>query len=610
MPLGLAVILLSIETFGRKERFLESLVAILVPLALWSHQPLVLSQMLTRLSLIFACTLLTFEALRFTRQRTKTSMQTVWADTAASVFLLAFAALIVTGMELSVPLLEVLGLAAPATIPAAMREILAIRSANLRLKNFADLSEWSTFFRDERSTPSVTSMTRDLHQVVQPILGHSLTVIGINPAIRFTDESFAAFPAQTPHDHQRIGERLQYLFRSGRCASIPDIPATSSGETRFVTPGVRHEIIVPIRRGERSLALVAFVGDSICLSDHEIASFSRSVRTIMLHVLMTIEEQRDLALLSHRSEQEGQRLRSLLKLNELIAESTDLRTLTNNLVRTVCVSFGFSWTGFLLAPHDQSDLKLVAWSGEDDTWNTRDGGRLEISSKELETALSLGSTISRFHVVPLPRWPLALPHPPNVTHMLATPVTHGSRAVGYILVLPSSLAPIPDLKDLRALEILVEQVGPVVASGLHLEKVSRRTLQDALTGIGNRRSLDQFFQRAFTQAKKTETYLSFAMLDIDDFKHVNDRHGHQVGDVVLAEIAQVLQKNVRTKDFVARYGGEEFSIVLPGLSAEHALDVLERLRIFLATTPFAGEKLPHPLSLTLSIGVATYPGDG
>ncbi len=607
--LGLAAILLGIETIGRRERFVDALVIVLIPFALWSYRPVSLPEALTRLCFIFVFALGALEMLRFAQRVPRPRAETLWGDTAAALLFFGCGALVVTGIMLSVPLLLVLGLAVPATIPAAIREILSLRSAKLRLKNFADLAEWSTLFREKGTTPSVGSMAADLHQIVQPILGHALTVIGLNPAIRFTDESFATSPEQTPEDHQRIGERLRYLFRSGRCASIPEIPETSSTDTPLIQPGMKQEIIVPVRQGERSLALVAFSGNSMVLSDRELAGFAESVRTIVLHVLTTIEAQQDLALLSHRSEQEGRRLRSLLKLNELIAESADLPTLTNNLVRTVCVSFGFSWVGFILARHEVSELRLVAWSGEDDSW-AKDSRPLTIASDAFQTALSLGSTISRFHVIPLPQWPLPLPTIPNVTHVLATPVAHASRPVGYLLVLPSTLSPIPDLNDLRALEILVEQIGPVVASGLHLERVNLRTLQDPLTGIANRRALDQFFQRAFAQAKKAGSYLSFAMLDVDDFKRVNDRHGHQIGDLVLKELAGVLHNNVRTKDFVARYGGEEFSIVLPGLSAEHALDVLERLRVSLATTPFAGSELTHPLSLTISVGIATFPGDG
>ncbi len=608
--LALGAVLLGIETFKRRERFLDALVIVLIPLAIWNHRPPAgLSTVLANLALIFALQLGALEVLRFSRQPPQPSLHSLWADLAAAVLFLSCATLVAAGMMVHAPLLLVLGLSVPVTIPAAMREILSIRSAKLRLRNFAALAEWTTLFREPGTTPSVSSIARDLHQIVQPILGHDLTVIGINPAIRFTDRSFATAPRQMAEDEQRIGARIRYLFRSGRCASLPEIPHTSVPETPLIQPGMKQEIIVPVRRGERSLALVGFSGKALTLANREIAHFAKSVRTIMLHVLMTIEEQQDLALLSHRSEQEGRRLRSLLKLNERIAESADLKTLANNLVRTVCVSFGFSWTGFLLARQETSVLGLAAWSGEDDNWmvNTR---HLEITSNDLDTALSLGSTISRFHVIPLSQWPLPIPHPPNVTHLLATPIAHGSHPIGYLLILPNTLSPIPDLKDLRALEILVEQIGPVVASGLHLEQANLQTLQDPLTGIANRRALDQFLRGACAQAKKTGEPLSFAMLDVDDFKRVNDHHGHQIGDVVLEEIAAILQANLRTKDFLARYGGEEFSIVLPDLSAQHAFDVLERLRIFLATTPFASAELTHPLSLTISVGISTFPSDG
>jgi diguanylate cyclase (GGDEF)-like protein len=95
---------------------------------------------------------------------------------------------------------------------------------------------------------------------------------------------------------------------------------------------------------------------------------------------------------------------------------------------------------------------------------------------------------------------------------------------------------------------------------------------------------------------------TLATIDIDDFKQVNDSHGHPVGDEALCHVAEALRANVRGEDRVFRVGGEEFAVLLPGLSAEDALPVAERLRQAVASVSFA-------LPLRISIGLASWPTD-
>ena len=98
--------------------------------------------------------------------------------------------------------------------------------------------------------------------------------------------------------------------------------------------------------------------------------------------------------------------------------------------------------------------------------------------------------------------------------------------------------------------------------------------------------------------------LSLALLDIDHFKQVNDRHGHAVGDQVLVLVSQLLRENTRAGDVLARHGGKEFVIVLPGLGSERAAEVCERLRKSVAASAFAEQGL-HSGAITVSIGLAS-----
>ena len=128
--------------------------------------------------------------------------------------------------------------------------------------------------------------------------------------------------------------------------------------------------------------------------------------------------------------------------------------------------------------------------------------------------------------------------------------------------------------------------------------------RDPLTGLGNRRHLDRRCAELLPAAARDSLPLSLALLDIDHFKQVNDRHGHAVGDQVLVLVSQLLRENTRAGDVLARHGGKEFVIVLPGLGSERAAEVCERLRKSVAASAFAEQGLPRG-AITVSIGLAS-----
>lgn len=145
----------------------------------------------------------------------------------------------------------------------------------------------------------------------------------------------------------------------------------------------------------------------------------------------------------------------------------------------------------------------------------------------------------------------------------------------------------------------------------NLSKSEERARTDTLTGLPNRRALEEFFRKAQIAAMEQGEPLSLLMLDIDHFKKFNDSFGHGVGDQVLRLMAQVLRDKVREVDLPARYGGEELIAVLPGADLSAAAVIAERVRRSIAecqiTRRSTGETLP---SITVSIGAAQFqPGE-
>ena len=135
-----------------------------------------------------------------------------------------------------------------------------------------------------------------------------------------------------------------------------------------------------------------------------------------------------------------------------------------------------------------------------------------------------------------------------------------------------------------------------------LDKLERQTHEDALTGLANRRRLEQRLADEFALALRHGRPLCVAMADLDLFKTVNDRFSHAVGDAALRTMARILSGNVRHTDLVARFGGEEFVIVFAHTDAAAARGVCEKLR---AAVEQHNWSAIHPaLSLTISIGLS------
>lgn len=150
-------------------------------------------------------------------------------------------------------------------------------------------------------------------------------------------------------------------------------------------------------------------------------------------------------------------------------------------------------------------------------------------------------------------------------------------------------------------EVSIENVG------LH-ETVERQAVTDELTGLSNRRRFQEALQTEVERSRRFNQPLGLVMLDIDDFKQVNDRYGHVQGDVVLREVARVLRESSREIDEPARYGGEELAVVLPGTDLQGAYNLAERVRTGIAALRVQVLDGDGTLQVTASFGVATLPG--
>ncbi|HEY4303002.1 MAG TPA: sensor domain-containing diguanylate cyclase [Gemmatimonadaceae bacterium] len=194
--------------------------------------------------------------------------------------------------------------------------------------------------------------------------------------------------------------------------------------------------------------------------------------------------------------------------------------------------------------------------------------------------------------------------PRAVGSLAIVPICSGDRAIGALIVEgphPSDVGQV-ELRNAGLLAALAR--GPLEIVW-EIEEVTRRARTDSLTGLANRRHFDEQLRRVVAETDRFGGTCTLLLIDLDHFKLVNDRLGHQAGDAVLKHVAQVMRDAVRTVDLCARYGGEELAILLPQTSQEGAVELAERLRQMLEqrVSVHAGQAVP----VTASFGVATYP---
>lgn len=141
-----------------------------------------------------------------------------------------------------------------------------------------------------------------------------------------------------------------------------------------------------------------------------------------------------------------------------------------------------------------------------------------------------------------------------------------------------------------------------------LELVNRLVREDQLTGALNRRGLDDAFAREAARAERANSPLCIALVDIDNFKKINDTFGHQVGDIVLVHLVAIIRETIRSNDLIGRYGGEEFLLLLPDSRLDEAVAVMDRLQREFARKPISWGN--QQLLVTFSAGVAArHPGE-
>ena len=185
---------------------------------------------------------------------------------------------------------------------------------------------------------------------------------------------------------------------------------------------------------------------------------------------------------------------------------------------------------------------------------------------------------------------------------IAFPLRVGASDFGSLVLSAESF----DADQVEMAASLAAQVVVALENARLHRIVERQALVDSLTGLANRRSFEDTLRSELARAARFSDSVCVVFADLDDFKRVNDRHGHAAGDEVLKAFASALQRTVRESDVAGRWGGEEFALVLPGTDVDGGARLAERARAAIES-----REIPMPngelLTVTASFGVASYP---
>jgi diguanylate cyclase (GGDEF)-like protein/putative nucleotidyltransferase with HDIG domain len=191
---------------------------------------------------------------------------------------------------------------------------------------------------------------------------------------------------------------------------------------------------------------------------------------------------------------------------------------------------------------------------------------------------------------------------------LVCPLLFGDQFIGALSVYHIEASYYRD-DHRRLLDRVSEQAAAVIKNSMVFEQTRDDSLTDPLTGLPNTRFLFMHLTRELARADRLKSQVSLMVMDLDDFKEINDSHGHHVGDRALCEVARVLRAAIRPYDICVRYAGDEFIVVLSGCDAEEAEQKRRELQQEIAKVLY--EARPgRPLRLGLSIGTAVFPQDG
>jgi diguanylate cyclase (GGDEF)-like protein len=396
-----------------------------------------------------------------------------------------------------------------------------------------------------------------------------------------------------------------------------------AGEEREVrlSPSTRYQLVARLSTYELNTGLLILEST---FSTLQMAPAVQSLRALAGQIALVLQDRAIRAQvqeLSERNRDRAETLHQILEISNEVKRHLNPDALFQSIVTAVAKSLGFD--AVLLSLYDaERDLFVRrAQYGLDQRWAEIQGQ--EVPAAEITRHWIDRNRLSKSYFVrdrtsdDLGRYDVVTSTPRRRTangwrayDMLFIPLSSGDRLVGCLSVDEPRGGQAPSLETVQALEIFANQAVTAIENARRYSDAREQSIRDGLTGAYNHRHFQESLQREVGRADRQGRPLSVLLLDIDDFKAVNDRYGHPVGDAILERIVGEIRSEVRgDMDLVARYGGEEFAVILPETPTEVAAEVAERIRRRIDERLFRPPETDDVIRVTVSIGLAAYPRD-
>ncbi|CAA6605431.1 conserved hypothetical protein [Rhodospirillaceae bacterium LM-1] len=313
----------------------------------------------------------------------------------------------------------------------------------------------------------------------------------------------------------------------------------------------------------------------------------------------TSELQEAVAVAFERNALLETRRHDLIALNEMSDLLQSCQTLDEACIvldRAMPALFGMGTGGAYLFRESSNLLERVAqWGGDlpisfmpDDCWSLRLGRTYSSSPSD-----------TRPHCSHFPSETM------NATHCV--PLLAQGKTLGALVFLWDESVPSPDLDSrLKLVQAAADRISLALANIKLRQSLRDLSIRDALTGLYNRRFVEETFEREMARIARSQEPFSLMMMDVDHFKRFNDTFGHDAGDMVLRSVGELLRDYFRSTDMPCRFGGEEFLVMLPGTSLVNAQERAEDLRKAVKSLTVLHQGRPVG-QITISIGLAAYP---
>ena len=400
----------------------------------------------------------------------------------------------------------------------------------------------------------------------------------------------------------------------------------STGEARPVrlAPELPYQVRMRLSTFEMHTGLLVVESSSPAIHAPETIASLRAVAEHIALVLQDRSVRAQVEELSRRNRQRAETLNQILEVSNDLKRHRTVEDLFQSITAAVAKSLGFQRV--VLSTYERERNVFVARShvGAEDGWNVLRAR--EVPAEEITRWWTERHRVSKsFHVrdrraadgepavprTPEPRRVLAAGEDAwRAEELIWIPLYSDDRLLGCLSVDDPRDGRSPSAETIQALEIFANQAIVAIENARSYAEAREQSIRDSLTGAYNHRHFQEVLQRELGRAERVGRPLAVLMLDIDDFKSINDRFGHPVGDAILQGIVGEIRNEVRgDMDLLARYGGDEFALVLPETPMSEAVLVAERVRRRVDERLFRMPDSGQILRATVSIGLAAYPED-